>query len=69
MYRTTPANGRENRPFGTGDTPLKEILQTMRRERHGYPASIELEYPIPAGSDAVTETRKCLEYCKAALQA
>ena len=67
--RTTPANGRENRPFGTGDTPLKEILQTMRREKHGYPASIEVEYTIPPGSDAVTETRKCLEYCKAALQA
>jgi sugar phosphate isomerase/epimerase len=65
--RTTPANGQKNLPWGTGDTPLEEILQTMRREKHTYPASIELEYEIPTGSDAVKETRKCFDYCKAAL--
>ena len=65
--RTTPANGQKNLPWGTGDTPLKEILQTMRREKHTYPAAIELEYEVPAGSDAVKETRKCFDYCKAAL--
>jgi sugar phosphate isomerase/epimerase len=65
--RTTPANGQKNLPWGTGDTPLKDILQTMRREKHAYPAAIELEYEVPAGSDAVKETRKCLDYCKAAL--
>jgi sugar phosphate isomerase/epimerase len=65
--RTTPANGQKNLPWGTGDTPLKEILQTMRRDQHTYPASIELEYDVPAGSDAVKETAKCLEYCRAAL--
>ena len=65
--RTTPANGQKNLPWGTGDTPLKEILRTMRLEKHTYPASIELEYAIPAGSDAVAETQKCFDYCKAAL--
>ena len=65
--RTTPANGQKNLPWGTGDTPLKEILQTMRREKHAYPAAIELEYEVPADSDAVKETRKCFDYCKAAL--
>jgi len=65
--RTTPEHGQKNLPWGTGDTPLKEILLTMRRERHTYPASIELEYEVPAASDAVKETAKCLEYCKAAL--
>jgi sugar phosphate isomerase/epimerase len=65
--RTTPANGQKNLPWGTGDTPLQEILHTMRREKHSYPASIELEYQVPAGSDAVTETRRCFEYCKRAL--
>jgi hypothetical protein len=39
----------------------------MRRERHTYPASIELEYDVPAGSDAVKETATCLEYCKSTL--
>jgi len=65
--RTTPANGQQNLPWGTGNTPLKEILLTMKRERHTYPASIELEYEVPAGSDAVKETVKCLDFCKAAL--
>ena len=65
--RTTPANGQRNLPWGTGDTPLKEILLTMRRAKHAYPASIELEYAVPSGSDAVKETTKCFEYCKAAL--
>ena len=65
--RTTPANGQKNLPWGTGDTPLKDILQTMRREKHTYPAAIELEYEVLAGSDAVKETRKCFDYCKAAL--
>ena len=65
--RTTPANGQKNLPWGTGDTPLKEILLTMKREKHTYPAAIELEYEVPAGSDAVKETVKCLDFCKAAL--
>jgi sugar phosphate isomerase/epimerase len=65
--RSTPEHGQKNLPWGTGDTPLKEILLTMRRERHAYPASIELEYEVPAGSDAVKETAKCLEFCNAAL--
>jgi sugar phosphate isomerase/epimerase len=65
--RTTPANGQKNVPWGTGDTPLKEILLTMQRDRHTYPAAIELEYDVPAGSDAVKETVKCLDFCKAAL--
>jgi sugar phosphate isomerase/epimerase len=65
--RTTPAHGERNLPWGTGDTPLNEILLTMRRDRHTYPAAIELEYQVPAGSDAVRETAKCLEFCRAAL--
>ena len=65
--RTTPAKGQGNLPWGTGDTPLKEILLTMKRDRHAYPAAIELEYEVPSGSDAVKETAKCLDFCKAAL--
>ena len=65
--RTTPAHGQGNVPWGTGDTPIKEILLTMQRDRHAYPAAIELEYPVPSGSDAVKETAKCLDFCKAAL--
>ena len=30
-------------------------------------ADIEVEYPIPKGSDPVTEVAKCLQYCREAL--
>jgi len=65
--RQTPANGARNLPWGTGDTPLIEILQLMKEEKYTFPASIELEYDVPQGSDAVKEVTKCLDYCKAAL--
>ena len=67
--RTLPEHCELNLAWGTGETPIKEILQTMRKNKYKFPASIELEYAIPAGSDAVKEVRKCFEYCKAALEA
>ncbi|HEV2986018.1 MAG TPA: sugar phosphate isomerase/epimerase [Vicinamibacterales bacterium] len=65
--RQTPAHGAGNLPWGTGDTPLKEILQLMKQEKYAFPASIEFEYDVPAGSTAVREVAKCLDYCRAAL--
>jgi sugar phosphate isomerase/epimerase len=65
--RTTPEHGAKNLPWGTGDTPLKEILQVVKKNRWTMPATIELEYDVPPGSDAVKEVVKCLHYCKAAL--
>jgi sugar phosphate isomerase/epimerase len=65
--RQTPAHGKGNVPWGTGDTPLKEILQLMKQEKYKFPASIEFEYEAPAGSDAVKEVVKCLDFCKRAL--
>ena len=67
--RQTPANGKGNLPWGQGDTPIVEVLQLMRDQKYTFPATIELEYEIPEGSDPVTEVRKCLEYCKTALEA
>lgn len=56
-----------NLPWGQGKTPLKEILQLMRKEKWTFPADIELEYKIPPGSNAVAEVAKCVQYCKEAL--
>jgi sugar phosphate isomerase/epimerase len=67
--RTTPANCALNLPWGTGETPIKEILQLVRKNKWKIPGSIELEYNIPEGSDAVKEVQKCVEYCKNALLA
>ena len=56
-----------NLPWGEGKTPIKEVLQLMRKEKWTFPADIELEYKIPQGSDAVAEVGKCVQYCKEAL--
>jgi sugar phosphate isomerase/epimerase len=65
--RTTPEHGEKNLPWGTGDTPIKEILQVVKKNNWKMPASIELEYQVPADSDAVKEVANCLQYCKDAL--
>jgi len=56
-----------NLPWGQGKTPLKEILQLMRKEKWTFPGDIELEYKVPEGSSAVAEVAKCVQYCKEAL--
>jgi len=53
-----------NMPFGQGDTPIKEVLQLLKRKRYPIPANIEYEYD---GGDTVAEVRKCYDYCRAAL--
>ncbi|CAG5017292.1 hypothetical protein DYBT9275_05741 [Dyadobacter sp. CECT 9275] len=67
--RKSKANGGANVPWGTGDTPIIGALQLMRDKKYKFPATIELEYDIPAGSDAVKETAKCVEYARKALGA
>lgn len=56
-----------NMPFGKGETPLADILLLLKEKKWPITADIELEYPIPEGSDAVAEVSKCVEYCKAIL--
>lgn len=65
--RTLPQNCAQNLAWGTGQTPIREILQLMRANKWTFPASAELEYQIPEGSDAVKEVAKCLDYCRRAL--
>jgi sugar phosphate isomerase/epimerase len=62
--RQNKVNGGKNMPWGEGDTPIKEILTLLKENKYSIPATIELEYDIPEGSDAIKETRKCLEYAK-----
>jgi sugar phosphate isomerase/epimerase len=67
--RKSKANGGANVVWGEGDTPIIAALQLMRKNKYKFPATIELEYDIPAGSDAVKETAKCVEYARKALGA
>jgi sugar phosphate isomerase/epimerase len=65
--RKFKTNGGQNMVWGQGDTPLKEILVLMKKEKYRFPAGIELEYRIPEGSTTMAEIAKCLEFCKEAL--
>lgn len=67
--RKSKENGGANVPWGEGDTPIIAALRLMRKNKYKFPATIELEYDIPAGSDAVKETAKCVEYARKALGA
>ena len=67
--RKTKENGGKNMPWGEGDTPLKEIFTLMKEKKYKMPATIELEYDIPGGSDAVKETKKCRDFAQLLLEA
>jgi len=66
--RQTPENNKGNLSWGKGDTPIAEALQLMRDEKYAFPGTIELEYEVPQGSNAVDEVKKCLAYCERALK-
>ena len=54
-----------NTPWGEGDTPIKQVLQLLKKEK--YPMRALIEYEYRGAGDSVTEVKKCFEYCKAAL--
>lgn len=56
-----------NLSWGKGNTPIKETLQYLKQRKSKIYADIELEYPIPEGSDALKEVAICLQYCREAL--
>jgi sugar phosphate isomerase/epimerase len=60
-------NNGPNMPFGQGETPVKEVLQYMKKNKLAFPGDIELEYGVPKDSDAVKEVAKCVQFCKEAL--
>ena len=53
--------------WGTGDTPIKDVMQLLKKEKYKFPANMELEYAIPEGSTIVEEAKKCLAYVKSCL--
>ena len=61
------ANEGPNVPWGQGDTPVREVLQYMKKERSPFQATIEFEYTPAEGSNVMTEIAKCVQFCKAAL--
>ena len=57
----------ENMPWGQGDTPIKDVLQVLKKNKWAIPVGIEFEYPVPPGSTWDAEIAKCVQYGKEAL--
>lgn len=58
-------NQGDNVAWGTGDTPIREVLQLLKKERWPIRAYIEYEHKGDAG--AVDEVKKCYAFAKNAL--
>lgn len=57
-----------NMPFGKGETPIADILLLLKKEKWPIEVDVELEYPIPEGSDAAKEVAKSIEYMRNILE-
>ncbi len=44
-----PRGGGANMPWGQGETPLAAVLQSMKKNKYKFPASIEYRVPDPGG--------------------
>ena len=58
-------NQGDNLPWGQGETPIREVLQLLKREKWPIPAYIEYEYRGTGTS--VEEVKKCFAYAKQSL--
>ena len=52
--------------MGTGEVPIKQVLQLLKREK--YPIVADIEYDYEGAADPGNEVRRCFAYCKAALE-
>ena len=60
-------NNGPNTPWGEGDTPIREVLQLIKREKYPIQGTIEFEYRVPEGSTVIAEIAKCVQFCRTAL--
>ena len=61
-------NAGVNVEFGTGDTPVREVLQLVRDNKWPIQAIIEFEIPMPSPTaDRTPAILKAIDYCKTCL--
>jgi hypothetical protein len=54
-------------PWGSGDTPIRQVLTWLKQKKSPVRAYVEYEYPGTRG--AVAEVTACVEFSKRALTA
>jgi sugar phosphate isomerase/epimerase len=57
-----------NKEFGKGETPIKDVLLLIKKERWPINCDLELEYDIPKDSDPIKEVTKCIDYMRNVLE-
>ena len=64
----TASSPNDTVPWGQGEAPLKEFLLYIQSNagKPGWPVhcDIEMEHIVPEGSDAVIETKRCVEWAR-----
>jgi len=58
-------NQGDNVPWGQGETPIREVLQLLKRER--WPIPVDIEYEYRGEGSSVDEVKKCVAFAKQAL--
>jgi sugar phosphate isomerase/epimerase len=58
-------NQGDNMPWGQGDTPIRDVLQLLKKER--WPIRAYIEYEYHGTGSPVDEVKKCFAYVKQAL--
>jgi hypothetical protein len=62
--RKNRTNGQANMPFGQGDTPVKDVLQLLKKTQWDIAANIEFEYQP---NEPLVEMPKCVQFIREAL--
>ena len=55
----------DNTPWGQGETPIREVLQLLKKEK--WPIRAYIEYEYRGAGTPVEEVKKCFAYAKQAL--
>ena len=58
-------NQGDNVPWGEGETPIREALQLLKKER--WPIRAYVEYEYKGAGSSVEEVKKCMAYARQAL--
>jgi sugar phosphate isomerase/epimerase len=51
-------------PWGEGNSPIEPVAQLLKKIEFPGVMTIELDYPIPPGSNSIVEIKKCAQFLR-----